>query len=198
MADAYARHTGKVGVASVTCGPGFTQIMTALATAARGSIPLVVFAGDSPTSAAWYVQQLELGPLATATGARYLSVKSVDRMLDTVREAFYTARQERVPVVLGGRWICRSSRSRWVPSIHLHRAHAHAAQRPRRPVLVDKARGDVAESSAPSSSPARVVRSGAGPAMEDWRSAVAPCWRPRSSPRGSSITTASASASPAL
>ena len=89
MADGYARHTGKVGVATVTCGPGFTQIMTALATAARGSIPMVIFAGDSPTSAAWYVQQLELGPLATATGARYLAVKSVDRMLDTVREAFY-------------------------------------------------------------------------------------------------------------
>ena len=46
MADGYARHTGKVGVATVTCGPGFTQIMTALTTAARGSIPLVVFAGD--------------------------------------------------------------------------------------------------------------------------------------------------------
>ena len=34
MADAYARATGKVGVASVTCGPGYTQIMTALAIAA--------------------------------------------------------------------------------------------------------------------------------------------------------------------
>ena len=51
MADGYARLTGKVGVATVTCGPGFTQIMTALTTAARGSVPLVVFAGDSPTSA---------------------------------------------------------------------------------------------------------------------------------------------------
>lgn len=30
MADAYARATGKVGVGSVTCGPGYTQIMTAL------------------------------------------------------------------------------------------------------------------------------------------------------------------------
>ena len=30
MADGYARATGKVGVASTTCGPGFTQIMTAL------------------------------------------------------------------------------------------------------------------------------------------------------------------------
>ena len=37
MADGYARATGKVGVASTTCGPGFTQIMTALTMAARGN-----------------------------------------------------------------------------------------------------------------------------------------------------------------
>src|SRR5688572_19825467 len=101
MADGYARHTGKVGVASVTCGPGFTQIMTALATASRGSIPLVVFAGDSPTSSAWHVQQLDRGSPAVARGARYVAVKSGDRMRDYVREAFYIARQERQPVVHG-------------------------------------------------------------------------------------------------
>jgi thiamine pyrophosphate-dependent acetolactate synthase large subunit-like protein len=117
MADGYARHTGKVGVATVTCGLVSRRSWTALTTAARGSIPLVVFAGDSPTSAAWYVQQLELGPLATATGARYLPVKSVDRMLDTVREAFYTARQERCPVVLGVPMDLQKAPFPWVPSI---------------------------------------------------------------------------------
>ena len=35
MAMGYHSATGKVGVASVTCGPGFTQIMTALTTASR-------------------------------------------------------------------------------------------------------------------------------------------------------------------
>ena len=45
MAMGYTSATGKVGVASVTCGPGFTQIMTALTVASRGRIPLVVFAG---------------------------------------------------------------------------------------------------------------------------------------------------------
>ena len=38
MADGYARAAGKVGVASTTCGPGFTQIMTALTIAARGNV----------------------------------------------------------------------------------------------------------------------------------------------------------------
>jgi acetolactate synthase-1/2/3 large subunit len=37
MASAYAHITGRVGVASVTHGPGVTQTMTALTTAARGS-----------------------------------------------------------------------------------------------------------------------------------------------------------------
>jgi len=35
MAMGYQSATGKIGVASETCGPGFTQIMTALTTASR-------------------------------------------------------------------------------------------------------------------------------------------------------------------
>ena len=53
MAIGYWSATGKVGVASVTHGPGFTQTMTALTTAARNQVPLVVFAGEAPLSAKW-------------------------------------------------------------------------------------------------------------------------------------------------
>src|SRR4029453_13088599 len=60
MADGYARATGKVGVASTTCGPGFTQIMTALTISARSNTPLVVFAGDSPLASSWYIQQIDM------------------------------------------------------------------------------------------------------------------------------------------
>ena len=168
MADGYARYTGKVGVATVTCGPGFTQIMTALATAARGSIPLVVFAGDSPTSAAWYVQQLELGPLATATGARYLPVKSVDRMLDTVREAFYTARQERLPVVLGVPMDLQKAPFPWGAEYSPSTELGPTPQRPAPdPALVEKLAALIMESSRPIILGGRgVLRSGAGPALE--------------------------------
>ncbi len=100
MAEGYHRATGKVGVASTTCGPGFTQIMTSLAMAARANIPLVVFAGDSPIGASWYLQQLDMAPLALATGAHYIAVKHIDRLLDNVREAFQVAEVERKPVVL--------------------------------------------------------------------------------------------------
>ena len=100
MAEGYARVTGKVGVASTTCGPGFTQIMTSLTMAARANIPLVVFAGDSPIAAAWYLQQIDMGPLTLATGAAYVPIRHIDRLLDNVREAFQIAQLERRPVVL--------------------------------------------------------------------------------------------------
>jgi acetolactate synthase-1/2/3 large subunit len=41
MAMGYHSATGSTGVASVTCGPGVTQISTALATAVRAHVPLV-------------------------------------------------------------------------------------------------------------------------------------------------------------
>ena len=168
MADGYARFTGDVGVASVTCGPGFTQIMTALATATRGSIPLVVFAGDSPTSAAWYIQQLDLGPLAVATGARYLPVKSIDRMLDTVREAFYTARQERCPVVLGVPMDLQKAPFPWGAEYSPSTELMPTPQRPAPdPALVDRLAGMIAESKHPIILAGRgCVRSGAAPALE--------------------------------
>ena len=47
-AMSYARKTGEVGVATVTCGPGVTQLITALPAAVRAHVPLVVFAGEAP------------------------------------------------------------------------------------------------------------------------------------------------------
>lgn len=101
MAAGYSWATGKIGVASVTCGPGFTQIMTELACAVRGNTPLVIFAGDTQLNASWSIHELDLGPLAVATGAHYIPMRHIDRVLDCVREAFHVARFERRPVVLG-------------------------------------------------------------------------------------------------
>ena len=100
-ATAYNVATGKVAVASVTCGPGVTQLMTALPAAVRGRLPMVVFAGESPINAKFYNQAIDQAPLVTATGARYIAAHSVPRMMDYVREAFHIAKVERQPVVLG-------------------------------------------------------------------------------------------------
>jgi acetolactate synthase-1/2/3 large subunit len=100
MATAYARATGGVGVASVTCGPGLTQIMTALATAYQARIPLVVFAGEDPMSATWYNQRIDQGPLVRATGSAYVAARSAKVINASVLEAFTIARSENRPVVL--------------------------------------------------------------------------------------------------
>src|SRR3954468_17158801 len=100
-ATAYNIATGKIAVASVTCGPGVTQLMTALPAAARARLPMVVFAGEAPINAKFYNQNIDQAPLVTATGAHYIAAHSVPRMMEYVREAFHIAKYERRPVVLG-------------------------------------------------------------------------------------------------
>src|SRR4051812_30671131 len=100
-AMAYARKTGDVGVATVTCGPGVTQVITALPAAVRAHLPLVVFAGEAPLKSGWYNQEIDQAPLITATGAAYLQLHMPERMPLAVRDAFLKARRERRPVVIG-------------------------------------------------------------------------------------------------
>lgn len=101
MAVGHFSATGKVSVASTTYGPGVTQISTALVSAASARIPLVVFAGETPLRSLWHSQTLNQRPVVTATGAHYISAHNIPAMPHCVREAFYIARHERTPVVLG-------------------------------------------------------------------------------------------------
>ncbi|MFT5448450.1 MAG: acetolactate synthase-1/2/3 large subunit [Gammaproteobacteria bacterium] len=100
-AMAYSRKTLEVAVATVTCGPGVTQLMTALPAAVRASLPVVVFAGEAPLKSAWYNQGIDQGPMVKATGAAYHSLHFPSRMPAAIRDAFLQARTERRPVVLG-------------------------------------------------------------------------------------------------
>ncbi len=100
-AMAYARKTSEVGVATVTCGPGVTQLITALPAAVRAHLSMVVFAGESPLKMGWYNQELNQGPIITATGAAYHPLHLPERMPVAIRDAFLQARRERRPVVLG-------------------------------------------------------------------------------------------------
>ncbi|HTM58850.1 MAG TPA: thiamine pyrophosphate-binding protein [Burkholderiales bacterium] len=100
-AMAYARKTREVGVATVTCGPGVTQLITALPAAVRAHLPLVVFAGEAPLKSGWYNQEIDQAPLITATGAAYHRLHMPERMPVAIRDAFLQARRERRPVVVG-------------------------------------------------------------------------------------------------
>ncbi len=168
MAGGYARATGKIGVASVTCGPGFTQIMTELTVAVRGNLPLVIFAGDTPMNAAYSVHQLDIGPLATATGAHYVPMRHIDRVLDSVREAFHVARLERRPVVLSVPMDLQQEpfpyHPEYEPSIDLYPTPQRV---PPDPALVDKLVDMIAAAQRPIIIGGRgALHSGAGTALE--------------------------------
>jgi len=100
MADGYARTTGKVGVAMVTCGPGLTQCGTSLIAAYRGRTPVVLIAGEIQPGAKNKTQSMDQRRFAEASYARFHTVTSLDNMAEEIAEAFYAARVHRVPVVL--------------------------------------------------------------------------------------------------
>jgi thiamine pyrophosphate-dependent acetolactate synthase large subunit-like protein len=101
MADGFARYTGRPGVALITNGPGFTQVMTALTIAARSRSPLVVIAGDACQRLPFHIHTIDQAPLATATGAVYVPIRAVERLDHDLAYAFATARNRRLPVVVG-------------------------------------------------------------------------------------------------
>jgi acetolactate synthase-1/2/3 large subunit len=100
MADGWARATHKVGVASTTCGPGTTQIATALVTAARAESPLVAFCGEHPVSDDGYNQRFDNRGFAQACETAFVRLNSPESVDDVVRKAFYIAQLESKPVML--------------------------------------------------------------------------------------------------
>ena len=98
MADAYYRASGKVAVATVTYGAGFTNSLTALTEAAKARTPMVVVVGEAPTTGPrpWDIDQLMV---ARGLGVLTLTVGTgnAERLAE---EAWSTARRERCPVVL--------------------------------------------------------------------------------------------------
>ncbi len=101
-ADGYARSTGKVGVAMVTSGPGFTNAVTGLATAYMDSIPMVVISGQVPLSLIGTdgFQEIDaVGISRPCTKHNYL-VKKLEDLPRIMKEAFYIAKSGRPGPVL--------------------------------------------------------------------------------------------------
>ncbi len=92
-AEGYAKASGKVGVAMITSGPGFTNAVTGLADAYMDSIPLVVISGQVPMSLIGTdaFQEIDaVGISRSCTKHNYLvtDAKDLPRVL---KEAFYIA-----------------------------------------------------------------------------------------------------------
>jgi acetolactate synthase-1/2/3 large subunit len=100
MADGYARTTHTPGVATATCGPGVTQLATALVTASRAHSPVVAFCGEAPSTDEEYAQYMDQSKFAAACESGFVRLLAPDQADDAVRKAFYLAKTENRPVML--------------------------------------------------------------------------------------------------
>jgi acetolactate synthase-1/2/3 large subunit len=100
MADGWARHTHSPGVATATCGPGVTQLATALVTAARAESQVVAFVGEHPASDQDYHQRLNQGQFATGCETAFIRLATPEFADEAVRRAFYFAKLESRPIML--------------------------------------------------------------------------------------------------
>lgn len=102
-ADAYARVSGKVGVALVTSGPGATNAITGIATAYSDSIPLVVISGQvgSPMIGSDAFQEIDMVGISRPCVKHNFLVTKVEDLAPTIKKAFQIARTGRPgPVVV--------------------------------------------------------------------------------------------------
>ena len=101
-ADGYARATGKVGVVIATSGPGATNLVTGIATAYLDSVPMVAITGNVPNSTIGTdgFQEIDITGVTLPITKHNYFVGSVDKLADTVREAFKLAKSGRPGPVL--------------------------------------------------------------------------------------------------
>ncbi|NKQ56164.1 thiamine pyrophosphate-binding protein [Amycolatopsis sp. K13G38] len=99
MAIGYARRLHRVGVVTVTHGPGLTNTLTSLVEAVRSRTPLVLLTGDTPPVPD-YVQLLDVGAAVAPTGAHYRRVVAAETVADELSAALRRAQADRLPVVL--------------------------------------------------------------------------------------------------
>ncbi|MGY9075212.1 MAG: thiamine pyrophosphate-binding protein [Acidimicrobiales bacterium] len=100
MAEGWAKTTGRLGVATVTHGPGLTNTITALVEGVRNRTPMVLVAGDTPTNAKHHLQKIDQAALVAASGAGFEPVRNVTSIAADVATAVRRAHSERRPIVL--------------------------------------------------------------------------------------------------
>jgi acetolactate synthase-1/2/3 large subunit len=94
MAAAYAQLTGEPGVCIVTAGPGATNLVTGIAEAFIGSLPIVVFAarGATNTSQKGASQEVATEKIFAPITKWSIRVDRTDMIPEIVRRAFTIAR----------------------------------------------------------------------------------------------------------
>ena len=101
MADGFAQATGRLAVATVTCGPGLANAANAILTASRAGTPMVIFTGEYIADGGKAgLQALDQRRFAAACEAEFRPLARIDTLADDIAEGFYTARTRQCPVIL--------------------------------------------------------------------------------------------------
>jgi acetolactate synthase I/II/III large subunit len=95
MADGYARASGRVGVCTVTHGPGLTQAARALTGARPARAPVVLVAGDTSAAARFHGQKIDQHHLVLVTAGAIQSLRTAATAAEDVMLAFATPGAER-------------------------------------------------------------------------------------------------------
>ena len=101
-ADGYARATGKVGVCMATSGPGATNLVTGIATAYMDSVPMVAITANVvlPWLGKDTFQEVDIAGVTMPITKHGYIVKDVNKLADTIRNAFKIAKSGRPGPVL--------------------------------------------------------------------------------------------------
>ncbi len=102
MAAAHAQLTGRPGVCLVTAGPGCTNLLSGIAEAFVGSLPIVVLAGRGATSTAHRgaAQEVQTDRVFAPVTKWSVRVDRADLIVDVLRQAFAVATSGRPGPVL--------------------------------------------------------------------------------------------------
>jgi acetolactate synthase-1/2/3 large subunit len=102
-ADAYAKVSGRVGLADATLGPGATNLVTGLVEALNAGTPMVVLVGDSHRLHSWknMTQESRQTEILRPACKELIRIEHVQRIPELLRRAFAVATTGRPgPVVV--------------------------------------------------------------------------------------------------
>jgi acetolactate synthase-1/2/3 large subunit len=102
-ADAYAKVTGRVGLADATLGPGATNLVTGLVEALNAGTPMVVLVGDSHRGHSWknMTQESRQIDILRPAAKEVIRIEQIERIPELMRRAFRVATSGRPgPVVV--------------------------------------------------------------------------------------------------
>lgn len=98
MADAYARATGTLGIATVHQGPGLTNALTGLTEAAKSRTPLLLLAAEATAPLSnFFIDQRKV---AAAIGATHRRINAAETSVDELAEAARIAVSEHNTVLV--------------------------------------------------------------------------------------------------